>query len=154
MPSPKSNRNVALQYLSGLIEEGLKNTEIVRILKADGLGYRNQTMFADINAARLENFGATEIPRLGFDSPIPDRMMRDRVIDTDYGYSAVVKYSYTDPATGQTFQTGTTIYFTDAPSQAEVLSMFALRQESGIDSGGNARDYGAPEQVYYYKNNQ
>jgi len=147
----QSSRNLAQAYISGLIEEGYTNTEIVNILKDYGLSYRNQNMFQDVNRYRLEEFGAQQVRGLGFDEPIPERFMRSRDIQSDYGYSAVVKYAYIDKATGLEIETGTTIYFDNQPSQAEVLEAFAFRSESLQNQYNYIESISAPEKVYYYK---
>ena len=154
MPTPmtaQSNRNLAGGYIPGLIEEGLTNTQIVNLLRDEGLSYRNQNMFADINRYRLEAFGANEVRGLGNDETIPDRFMRDRNITADYPYSAVVKYSYIDKGTGLEIEAGTTLYFDTAPSQAEVLAAFSDRQESLQNLYSNIEAVSEAEKVYYYK---
>ena len=149
--SVQSNRNLSAGYIPGLIEEGYTNTEIVNILKDEGLSYRNQDMFRDINRLRLEEFGAIQVPRLGFDTPIPESLMRVRNIQSEYNYSAVIKYSYTDANTGLEMESGTTIYFDTPPSQAEVLSAFSMRQETLQNLYSNIQGISEAENVYYYR---
>ena len=152
MPTETGLRNLAKQYIPGLIEEGFANTEIVNILKEQGLSYRNQNMFADINFARLEYFGAELIKNVSISSPIPERLMRQRELSVDYPYSAVVKYEYTDIETGETFESGTTLYFENAPSQEDVLAAFEVRQETLLSLYTNIENISSPERVYYYRN--
>lgn len=152
MPTEKGNRNLARQYIPGLIEEGYTNTEIVDILKSEGLSYRNQNMFADVNFSRLEYFGAEQIKNLSISSAIPERLMRERSLNIDYPYSAVVKYEYSDAETGLTYETGTMLYFESAPSQEDVLSAFELRQETLMSLYTNIESISSPERVYYYRN--
>lgn len=152
MPSPKGNRNLALEYIPGLIEEGYTNTEIVRLLKEQGLAYRNQTMFADINFARLEHFGAQEIRGIEAGQAIPERLMRSREIRAGYPYSAVVKYEYTDPETGLTFESGTTLYFSERPSQEDVLREFEYRRTTLEELYPSLTEISGAEKVYYYRN--
>lgn len=152
MPSEQGNRNLAREYISGLIDEGLTNTEIVRTLKEQGLSYRNQNMFADINYARLETFGAAQIRNLTNVTPIPERFMREREFSIPYKYSAVVKYHYTDAKTGLEFESGTSLYFQKAPSQADVLEAFSYRQETLMTLYTSMEAVSEAEKVYYYRN--
>jgi hypothetical protein len=152
MPSETGNRNLAKEYIPGLIEEGYTNTEITAILKEEGLSYRNQNMFADINAARLEYFGAGQIKGLSTVESIPDRLMNMRELSVDYPYSAVVKYKYTDVDSGLEFESGTTLYFSSAPSQSDVLEAFSLRQETLLNLYPSMGDISEAEKVYYYRN--
>jgi hypothetical protein len=152
MPTEKINRNLARQYMSGLIDEGYTNTEIVRILKEEGLSYRNQNMFADINYARLETFGAAQISKLTDTTPIPERFMRERKLSVPYAYGVVVKYHYTDAATGLEFESGTSMYFQNQPSQADVLEAFGYRQETLLTLYTSMESVSEAEKVYYYRN--
>lgn len=151
MPSPTGIRNLALQYLPGLIEEGLTNTEIVRVLKSEGMGYRNQNMFADINIARLEHFGAEQIRSMSITSPIPDRFMRNRSLPEGYPYAAVVKYEYRLKGSKTTYETGTMLFFDEAPSQEDVLAAYADRQATLKQRYTGFQFTNSPETVYYYK---
>lgn len=151
LTNAQSIRNLAREYIPGLIEEGYANTEITNILRREGLSYRNQDMFRDINLYRLENFGATQIKGIGFDTPIPDRLMRDRPNNSGYEYSAVVKYAYIDAGTGIEVQSGTTLYYNEQPSQAQVMADFAIRSESLQNLYSNIEAISEPERVYYYK---
>jgi hypothetical protein len=152
MPTEKINRNLARQYMTGFIDEGYTNTEIVRILKEEGLSYRNRNMFADINYARLETFGASQIKNLTDITPIPERFMRERELSIPYPYAAVVKYKYTDAGTGLEFERGTTIYFEQQPSQADVMEAFGWHAETMQNMYPNFADVGEAEKVYYYRN--
>ena len=149
---PFGGRENALTYIPQLIEEQLSNTQIVRFLREQGFGYRNQNMFEDVNRVRLENFGASFVPTLDRDSIIPDRFMRTWEGSVDYDYRAVVKYEYLDPDTGTVKTTGTTIYFDTPPSQAEVTEMFEVRRQT-IEELYSHVDlvYGAIK-VHYFKN--
>lgn len=152
MPTSTGNRNLAREYIPGLIEEGYTNTEIVNILKQEGLSYRNQNMFADINLSRLEAFGANEIKNLTDLEAIPDRFMRQRELSVDYPYSAVVKYKYTNAESGLEYESGTTLYFSHPPSQQDVLDAFSDRQETLMTLYPTMGDISEAEKVYYYRN--
>lgn len=152
MPTEKINRNLARQYMTGLIDEGYTNTEIVQILKEEGLSYRNQNMFADINFARLETFGAAQIKNLSSDTPIPEKYMRERELTVPYKYSVVVKYHYTNAETGLEYESGTTMYFQHAPSEEDVLQAFAYRQETIMSNSAQMESISEAEKVYYYRN--
>lgn len=127
---PFGGRENALTFIPRLIGEGFRNTQIVNFLREQGLGYRTQNMFADINQIRLENFGASMIPRLEETAAIPERLMRTWEGDTTYPYRAVVKFEYIDPETGQPKESGTTFYFSTQPTQEEVSELWAVRQQN------------------------
>lgn len=149
---PFTGRQVALNYIPQLIEEGLNNSAIVSFLKEQGFGYRNQNMFADVNRMRLENFGASFIPKLTPESQVPDRFMREWEGDTEYTYRVVVKYEYEPGEGGEAKVGGTTFYFDNPPTQAEVSELFELRRDTLGDSTPDVGEVFGVTSAYYYKN--
>lgn len=148
-------RNQALQYLPGLVEEGLSNTEITRTLRDLGLSYRTQAMYADINQFRLEQIGADYIKGLDRDAPIPERYMRTWVGDVAHEYRVVVKFEYLDKESGAVLTDGTTLYFDHNPSQSEVLDYFETRKgtlESGTGTNVNIEEVYGATKIQYFRN--
>lgn len=147
-----SIRAIAQQYIPGLIEEGFRNTEIARILRGQGLSYRAQNMFRDINLHRLEAFGTYMIQGLTSETPIPDRFMRERELKLHYKYAATIKYSYLDTDTGMLSENATTFYFNIAPTEAEVATLYNLKREELMIKYPNRTNFSDPEHIYYYRN--
>lgn len=149
---PFGGRENAQTFIPRLIAEGFRNTQIVNFLREQGMGYHTQTMFADVNRTRLENFGASMIPRLEETSPIPDRLMRTWEGDTTYPYRAVVKFEYIDPETGTPKESGTTFYFSERPTEEAVKELWAVRHKEEGDSPPFGAVVTKDLNVYYYKN--
>jgi len=149
---PFGGRENALTYIAGLIDEGMINTHIVNFLKEQGFGYNTQRMFEDVNRIRLENFGASFVPHLGLDVPIPERFMRTWEGKTDYNYRAVVKFEYLEAETGLEKTAGTTFYSDTGFTQGEVSELWEVRKENlGQSPPGVEEVFGAIS-VQYFKN--
>lgn len=156
MPEPyKGNRGVAQSYIPELVSEGFTNSQIVDFLQLNGVSYRTQNMYADINRLRLENFGALALPNLDPAEAIPEKLMRQWTGDTSYNYRVVIKYDYFNTSTLQKEEGGTTLYFEDAPSQDEVFDAWDIRKQTlqaGVGSGQNIQEVFGATKFLYYRN--
>lgn len=141
------NRGQAQEYLSGLIREGLTNSEIVDFLRGEGLSYRLQNMYADVNRTRLEQFGAEGIKKLDISTPVPERLMRDWEGDVSFKYRVVVQYEYTPSGGGESVKAGTTLYYDTRPSMQDVLEDWDVRVKTLEGGFGSTTDIMQIEQV-------
>lgn len=149
------NRGQAQTYLSGLIKEGLTNSEIVSYLQGSGLGYRASNMYSDVNRVRLEQFGGEGLKGFDVDTPVPIDLMQEWQGDTNYNYRVVVQYKYSSAgATGQ-LETGTTLYYDEEPTLNEVLEDFQTRTqtlESGFGSSHGVSRVDEIKEINYFYN--
>ena len=153
MPSSyKGKRGSAVEYIAGMIEEGLSNSQIVDFLKINDMGYRNQTMYEDVNRYRLEAIGADQIKQLTSYDAVPDKLMREWSGDTKYDYRVVVQYEYFDTNTLQIEKKYTTLYYDYAPSQENVLDDWAIRKQTIENTYGQVQEVMGEKQIHYYRN--
>ena len=153
MPSEyKGNRGQAVNYIPALIEEGMSNSQITDFLKLNDLGYRNTTMFQDINRLRLESIGAAQVRNLDIYDPVPDRLMRTWSGDTSYDYRVVVQYEYYDTNALEIKSGFTTLYYDFAPSQANVLEDWGIRRQTIENTYGQVQEVYGEKQIHYYRN--
>lgn len=150
--SYKGNRGEAVQFIPGMIEEGLTNSQIVDFLKINDLGYRTQTMYQDVNRYRLEAIGADQIKYLNAYDPVPDKFMRNWSGDTTYNYRVVVQYEYYDTNALEVKKGFTTLYYNDAPSQSNVLDDWSVRRQTIENTYGQVQEIYSEKQIHYYKN--
>ena len=150
--SYKGNRGEAVQFIPGMIEEGLTNSQIVDFLKINDLGYRTQTMYQDVNRYRLEAIGADQIKYLNVYDPVPDKFMRNWSGDTTYNYRVVVQYEYYDTNALEVKKGFTTLYYNDAPSQSNVLDDWSVRRQTIENTYGQVQEIYGEKQIHYYKN--
>lgn len=152
MDEPQDKRGLAQNWIEELIHEGMSNTEITDWLREQGLSYRNQEMYRDINRYRLEGFGEEYIHNLGVDDPVPEKYMRTWYGNTRYDYRVVIKYEYLDKQTGMVDVEGTTLYFDHPPSQSEVEALFSVRKDTISLVCHPEREVINSTQVQYFKN--
>jgi len=148
----KGNRGQAIQYISGMIEEGFSNSQIVDFFKLNDMSYRNQTMFQDINRIRLEGIGAATVRSLDPYDPVPDKLMRTWSGDISYNYRAVVEYEYYDTNALEIKKGYTTLYYNDAPSQSNVLDDWGIRRQTIENTYGQVQEVYGETQIHYYRN--
>ena len=148
----KGNRGQAIQYISGMIEEGFSNSQIVDFFKLNDMGYRNQTMFQDINRIRLEGIGAATVRGLDPYDAVPDKLMRTWSGDISYNYRAVVEYEYYDTNALEIKKGYTTLYYNDAPSQSNVLDDWGIRRQTIENTYGQVQEVYGETQIHYYRN--
>lgn len=148
------SRGEAQNYLSGLIQEGYNNSEIVSFLQGSGLGYRTSNMYSDVNRARLEIFGGQGLKSFDADTPIPNNMMREWQGETNYKYRVVVQYKYSASGASAQFETGTTLYYDYQPTMNEVLEDFGTRTKTIEGGYGSAQGVSRIDEIkeinYFY----
>ena len=128
------NRGQAQEFLMQFIQEGLSNSQIVSAIRDEGLGYRLQNMYADINRTRLEQFAGEGLRNLDQFTPIPEKLMREWQGDTTYNYRVVVRYEYTPSSGGDPVKAATTMYYNERPSIDNVMEDWQVRVKT-IESG-------------------
>lgn len=151
----KENRGIAQGYMPGLISQGLSSSEIIGWLKEEGLTYRTQNMYADINRMRIEQIGAEMIKGFDPDMSIPEKWMRTFNGETSYNYRALVQYSYLPAGESEMQIKWSTLYYNEAPSQNQVLTDWETRMGtifSGFGSPGAVDAVSGVEGINYYVN--
>lgn len=149
------NRGSAQEWISAFIKEGMTNTEIVKQLQDYGLGYRQQSMFADVNRLRLEQFAAEGIKGMDIYTPIPEKFMREWQGETEYKFRVVVQYKYTSGENGEQKETGTTLYYNEAPTVNQVLEDWNVRVktlEGGFGSTTDIEQIDEIKEIDYFVN--
>lgn len=153
MPAPfRGIRGEAISYIPALIEQGWNNSQIVNFLRDYDLSYRTQNMYADINRLRLEEVAAATISGMDLETPIPERLMREWHGDTEHPFRVVIKYEYFDTNTLTTGTTGTTLYFDQEPTQAEVLDYWEVHKETIKALYNNVQEIYDATKIEYFRN--
>jgi len=122
--SPEGSRAAGARgWISGLIDDGLSNTQIVQFLRAFDLSYRNQEMLRDINRERLGRIYQDDIRGLGPGEAVPVEKMtpiRGRPVEP---FRTIVTGDYENLATGEIEKRTITLHHRRAPSQNDVLGV-------------------------------
>ena len=101
---PRSNkslhRNLAQEFIYSGLRRGLKHTEIVKQLKAAGLGYHTQNMFADVKGWDAAIHTWKDVNERYAKETIPSGIYVESDRKLESNFETVVKVNYVENMTG------------------------------------------------------
>ena len=117
------HRNLAQEFIQRGIRRGMRNTEIVNALRENGLSYRRQTMFQDVNGWREALAPWDDITQIGMESVIPEEWYIESNRHLEANYETVVKVRTQNVDTGEIAEKYMTILHTHETPFGESMDL-------------------------------